>query len=173
VTSYRRTPLPIAALRGRYVLAPGLVDATGEALARPGSDPDGDEAICYWAGRSLGSLTILTTVVVPRATRQPYRVVVDEAAFGDAARIARSLQLGLLAQVHSHPGQSVEHSDGDDRLVTLPFEGMLSVVVPNYARRRMSLMDVGVHQFQDGRWASVTAHSVRAGVITVPLRLDI
>jgi len=34
--------------------------------------------------------------------------------------------MGILCQVHSHPGSDTRHSDGDDELVLLPFEGMLS-----------------------------------------------
>ncbi len=173
MTSYRQTSLPVAPLRGRFVLASGLLESTGAALARPGPDPEGDEAICYWAGRVVGSATVLTTVVVPRAIRERFRVIVDEGGFGDAARLARSLHLGLLAQVHSHPGATAEHSDGDDRIVTLPFEGMLSVVVPDYGRLPISLATTGLHQFQDRRWVSVTASTIGAGIVSVPLRRDV
>ncbi len=61
--------------------------------------------------------------------------------------------LGLLAQVHSHPGEDARHSDGDDKMVVAPYQGMLSIVVPHYGHVGMTpLSEVGVHQFQDGHW---------------------
>ncbi len=77
---------------------------------------------------------------------------VSEAGFAEAARRARALGLGILAQVHSHPGDDTRHSDGDDELVVMPFEKMLSLVAPHYGRHLQSIDDFAVHQFQDRRW---------------------
>jgi proteasome lid subunit RPN8/RPN11 len=83
-------------------------------------------------------------------------VEADEAAAGTAARAARARRLGIIAQVHSHPGTDTRHSDGDDTMVFMPYEGMFSLVVGNYGRDGL-LPDegAGLHQFQDHRWVLV------------------
>ena len=70
--------------------------------------------------------------------------------------------LGILAQVHSHPGRDTRHSDGDDDLVVMPFENMLSLVAPYYGRAIRAITDFSVHQFQDRRWVFV---HTRVGLI--------
>jgi proteasome lid subunit RPN8/RPN11 len=80
----------------------------------------------------------------------------DEFAAGSAARAARAARLGLVAQVHSHPGADTRHSDGDDDIVLMPFEGMFSLVVAEYGGGGMVPADgAGLHQFQDSRWILV------------------
>jgi proteasome lid subunit RPN8/RPN11 len=78
----------------------------------------------------------------------------NERQVAAAARTARAIGLGIVAQVHSHPGADVRHSDGDDDLVLMPFEGMFSIVISGYGEG--SLAAAGVHQFQDGRWCQLT-----------------
>jgi hypothetical protein len=59
--------------------------------------------------------------------------------------------------VHSHPGNDTRHSDGDDELILLPYQGMFSLVVGDYGHGRLpQAQGSGLHQFQDGRWVRVT-----------------
>ncbi|MCY3605178.1 MAG: Mov34/MPN/PAD-1 family protein [Gammaproteobacteria bacterium] len=122
----------------------------------------GHEGICYWAGREEADLTHLKAVLVPKARHDRYGVFVSEAAFGEVARKAREMGLGILAQVHSHPDSDTRHSDGDDELVVLPFENMLSLVAPYYGRTLKSISDFSVHQFQSRRWVLCSPRSVSA-----------
>jgi hypothetical protein len=65
--------------------------------------------------------------------------------------------LGLMAQVHSHPGEDARHSSGDDDMTLMPREGMFSIVVGHYGRGSLTHeAGLGVHQYQDGRWVQVT-----------------
>lgn len=151
-------------MRGRYEIAHGLVASTREALQtfdEAGRHEGGHEGLCYWAGREEANSTTLQAVIVPRAHHEPFGVFVSEAAFADAARRARALGLGILAQVHSHPGDDTRHSDGDDELVVMPFDKMLSLVAPHYGRYLESIEDFAVHQFQDHRWVLCDRRSVR------------
>ncbi len=70
-------------------------------------------------------------------------------------------------------GADARHSDGDDDLVLLPFEGMLSVVAPHYGIEVRSIEDFTFHQYQRGQWVLCTSESVAAGVITVPTIVDL
>ncbi len=163
MTVYRTRPLPRAELRGRFEIAPNLIDETRRALRtfyRAGRYEGGHEGICYWAGREESDRTCLEIVLVPTALHERFGVFVSAAAFGEVARRARRMGLGVLVQVHSHPGADVRHSDGDDDLVVMPFENMLSLVVPHYGRTLKSMADFGVHQFQDHRWVLCDPESV-------------
>lgn len=163
MTVYRIRPLPRGILHGRYRISPSLINDTRQALLgffEAGLYEGGHEGICYWAGREDADLTSLEAAVVPTARHGRYSVFVSEAAFADVARQARAMGLGILAQVHSHPEHDTRHSDGDDSLVVMPFENMLSLVAPYYGRTLSTITDFSVHQFQDSRWVLCTRGSV-------------
>jgi proteasome lid subunit RPN8/RPN11 len=98
----------------------------------------------------VGDLAFVIGAMIPDAHHGPVRVIASERAVGHAARTARRFGLAIVAQVHSHPSDDTRHSDGDDRLVLMPYEGMFSLVIGDYGAG-----SVGVHQFQDGRWVQV------------------
>lgn len=152
----RRLPLPIAAPRGRLAVPIDVLSGTRRALAQS-RGPDGPhEGLVFWAGRQQGDETRISLAIVPSASHGWGHVHVPEGAALEAARAARARGCGILAQVHSHPGRDVRHSDGDDSLVYMPFEGMWSVVVARYGRPVERLADgLGLHQFRDGRWTWV------------------
>ncbi len=164
---YRTKPLPRGRLQGQFQLASDLVLQTQAALSRfdeAGRDDGGHEGLCYWAGCEAQGTTYLQAVFVPRARHGPASVFVSAAEFGEVARRARSQGFGILAQVHSHPGADARHSDGDDELIVMPFEGMLSLVAPHYGRTLRSVYDFTVHQFQDHRWVLCEPASLAAAI---------
>ena len=170
MTVHRLRPLPRGILRGRYRISPSLIHDTQQALQgffESGRHEGGHEGLCYWAGREDADLTSLEAAVVPTARHGRYGVFVSEAAFAEVARQARAMGLGILAQVHSHPGRDTRHSDGDDDLVVMPFENMLSLVAPYYGRTLRAITDFSVHQFQDRRWVLCTRESVSSAFSTV------
>ena len=170
---HRTRPLPRGPLRGRYRIAQGLIESTRRALQtfdEAGRHEGGHEGICYWAGRESSGLTTLQTAIVPVAHHRRFGVFVSEATFADAARRARAMRLGILAQVHSHPGRDTRHSDGDDDLVVMPFENMLSLVAPCYGRSLDSIGDFSIHQFQDHRWVLCHPNSVLDSFRIVSIR---
>jgi proteasome lid subunit RPN8/RPN11 len=156
VTVHRLTPLPTAEARGHLVL-PTVVAARTMALIAERGGNVGHEALVWWLGRQIGQDTVVVSCIAPAVDNGPQHVFVDEAAVGDAAALARSHRLGIVAQVHSHPGGDTRHSDGDDSLVLMPFESMFSIVVADYGAKEFTPVNgAGVHQFQDGRWVWVT-----------------
>ena len=100
-----------------------------------------------------GDTVRVLTVIAPQATSAPRRVVATNTA---NARVVKELvdhRFVHLAQVHSHPGAWVDHSDGDDEWAAFKHHGLLSLVVPNYCRRGMlPLAKCGVHRYQDGEF---------------------
>jgi len=170
VTVFRNRPLPRGVLRGRFEISANLIDETRLALTTfyaAGRHEGGHEGICYWAGHEEPNVTRLETVVTPIARHGQYGVFVSESAFADVARRARSMGLGVLAQVHSHPGRDTRHSDGDDDLIVMPFENMLSLVAPRYGRFLRAISDFSVHQLQNHRWVLCDKKSVNASFQTM------
>lgn len=166
--------LPVRDLRGDFLITQAAVDAAARLLPTF-RGPDGDhEGLVFLLGRDLGPLTILTTAIAPDADHGPGHVMCDEAAVGAVGRAARAHGLGLLAQLHTHPRERIEHSVGDDSLVLMPFEGMLSLIAPWYGRVGLQpLHGLGVHQHQDGRWVLIHPDSVREHLHVVPDAIDL
>ena len=174
--AYRRRPLPTGELRGLFFLVAPVLAATREALvsfALAGIDDGGHEGIAYWAGREMGDCTVFLQAIVPVAEHSAGRVMVSREGIGRTQRAARASKLGVLCQVHSHSGDDARHSDGDDHLVLLPFEGMLSIVAPRFGVLVQSLADLCVHQYQDGRWVLCPPESVARQLIVVPTVQDL
>ena len=85
---------------------------------------------------------------------------------GRLGRRARALGLAVVAQVHSHPGSDTRHSDGDDKLVLMPHEGMLSLVVAHYGSGPLRPdQGAGFHQYQNGRWVQIQTSDADALII--------
>src|SRR5262245_20704302 len=126
---HRFRPLPQATSRGDLLVSESVLSATSAAL-RNFKGPDGrHEGIVFWAGRRLEDSILVCTCVVPEADHTWGSVRVGHSAVGKAARQARRAGLVIVTQVHSHPGTDTRHSDGDDKMILLPFEGMYSLVV--------------------------------------------
>jgi proteasome lid subunit RPN8/RPN11 len=173
---HRSTLLPRGDLKGRFLISQDLFAVTGLALrtfAFAGIEDGGHEGIAFWAGREIGDTTLLLTAVIPNAEHSAQRVMVNREGVGIAARAARDAGLGILCQVHSHPGDDARHSEGDDQLILLPFEGMLSIVVPHFGRTFRSLADACVHQFQARRWVLCSPESVRERTVLIPISVDL
>lgn len=173
---YRTRPLPTGPLQGRYLVHEGLVPASAAVLrrfARRGSREGGHEGLVFWAGVESPPWTVLTTVVVPKQENSPQRVHVTDDAYGKAVEAASRAGVAVLAQVHSHPGGDSRHSDGDDDLVILPFEGMLSIVVPRFASDWDDLFGASVHQYRAGSWTLCDPESVRNGIAVAPGVIDV
>jgi len=147
----RRTPLPVGTPRGRLVVSAVVVEATQRALAEVHSEIP-HEALVWWLGRKVGDDTVVVSLIRPLTDSTPQSVMVSEVAAGLASRRAREFGLGVVAQIHTHPGTDTRHSDGDDELIFMPFEGMFSLVVAEYGHGRLdSPKGFSAHQFQDDR----------------------
>jgi len=149
---HRLTPLPVGPPRGRLVITHSVLGATQALLASSLSDLP-HESLVWWLGRRIENDTVVLSVTQPEAQSTSQSVMVGEVEAGLTSRRARDYGLGIVAQVHTHPGTDTHHSDGDDGLIFMPFEGMFSLVVSEYGRGRLNSADeFSTHQYQDGRW---------------------
>jgi hypothetical protein len=166
--------LPLGTLRGEFLIVEAAWAEVGRLL-QTYRDAQGDhEGIALLFGRRLSQLTILTTAIAPEADTGPGHVRCNEEQMGAAIWAGRERGVALLAQVHSHPAAWIEHSVGDDTMVFMPFEGMLSIVVPWYGRVPLRpLHKLGVHQFQDGQWVAAEPRSAASRIRIVPSSMDL
>lgn len=153
---HRTKPLAELRARGRRIVAQSVIQRTQELLRPADYGVPAHEALVWWLGRQAGGDTIVVACHRPPCHSGPQFVKADEAATGHAARAARAMRLGIVAQVHSHPGSDTRHSDGDDNLVLMPFPGMFSLVGASYGTGGLlPEQGAGLHQFQDGRWVLI------------------
>ena len=119
-------------------------------------------------GRRCDPDALVMSAVVPPSDHGRQHVFIAEAEVGKMSRRARSLGLAIVAQVHSHPGSDTRHSDGDDKLILMPYEGLFSLVVGNYGDGSLlPTQGAGLHQYQDRRWVQIAPPPADA-VIIVP-----
>lgn len=157
MTVHRLTELPEAPARGRLIVSEGVIAPTRAALQASSTDSRPDEGLVLWLGRNIEDTSLVLACVAPRSSHDWGRVHIDETAVGTAASAARAHGLGVIAQVHSHPGWDTRHSDGDDQLVLMPYESMFSLVVADYGLGSVHPAEgAGLHQFQDGHWVKVS-----------------
>ncbi len=133
-----------------------------DGLQQSGELDNPHEGFVYWAGRATGDEYFVLKCIAP-AARTTYGSF-DTSSHANARVIMCLAENGmeLLAQVHSHPGTLVGHSDGDDERALMPYEGFLSIVVPRYARRGMNpLTSCGVHVFENAQFRRLDNSEVK------------
>lgn len=110
------------------------------------------EAGCLWLGKFEDSGDALVeAVIVPKQTNRARNYSIAAGAMQQVAIVARPRKWTLVATVHSHPGNSVEHSEYDDQMV--PSRSALSLVFANYGVSQGKWPDgIGVHEFIDNYW---------------------
>lgn len=110
------------------------------------------EAACFWLGAfdEVGNGSV-GAVVVPNQINRARNYEVPSHAMLDVAAVARPNKWTIVGAVHSHPGQSVEHSRYDDQMT--PSRRALSIVFPHYGKWSGPwAKDLGVHEYIDEYW---------------------
>jgi hypothetical protein len=152
----RRTPLLEAPGRGRLIVSEAVAERTSEQLQQFLGEDGRHEGLVLWLGRRTGLDTIVSASITPEVRHTWGSVQLGHRSVGLASKAARRVGLSVLLQVHSHPGRDTRHSDGDDQMVLLPFEGSYSLVVGLYGDEPIEPhAGLGLHEFQDGRWVLV------------------
>jgi hypothetical protein len=139
-----------------------VVDETGEALAEIGRH--GVEGVVVWIGREAvdGEVEILRAVVptqVAFRSEDGLAVMIPDWAVSE---LIHDLEEGTFIpiRVHSHPCDAY-HSSTDDLNRLLSHRGAISIVVPNFARSRMTLTDCSINELGDDfRWRQLPASEV-------------
>jgi len=167
MTLHRTRPLPRRSAIGHLLVPESVLAQTRALLRAAGARVAPHEGMVWWLGRHVDQDTLVLACHLPACISGPQCVRADEAATGAAARAARALRLGVVAQVHSHPSEDTRHSDGDDDLILMPYAGMFSLVVANYGNGSLLPQEgAGLHQFQDGLW--IQTETASPALLVIP-----
>lgn len=144
-----------------------LLTTTGELLASF-SKGRGREGIVYWFGVEFGDKAVVATLIVPDADTSGGCIATSEEANAEAVAAIYGTPLVLLGQAHSHPGSLIRHSPVDDRDTFARFDDAVSVVVPHYARRGITLSECGVYRHVGGRFMLIDLEDVDKHLKVIP-----
>lgn len=127
----------------KYFIASDVLAFTERILR----EYDPHEGIIYWAGTAKPDEVNVTMAVAPAATTYPGEFNVDHLANAHVVLCLHEHRQTHVGQVHSHPGEWVDHSGLDDEQATFKKEGLLSLVVPNYGQDGMMPLSIsGIHR---------------------------
>lgn len=155
------------------VLTEPVVAAIEQQLPTYGGAAD-HEGVVYLGGLETHESSIALVAISPVAASTWGSFRTDLTANADVVNALSELGLVLVGQVHSHPGDWVDHSDGDDDGALVRFEGYWSLVVPSFAREGMRpLSKCGIHLFTNRAFRRLSAAAVRARVNIVPTCVDL
>lgn len=149
----------------RFRVPNQAIEFTEQVLKQYGSIDDGHEGFVYWCGRRSGASRSVELVIAPRLDSRFAGVQISSASNADFVATLSDHSMVEIAQVHSHPGDWVEHSCGDDRLTPFKVDGLLSIVVRRFgAEGILPLTRCGIHLFQGNRFHRCSDAWVRSHV---------
>lgn len=172
----RLCPVPVdSAVSGPQLFISDCVVAELDRLLPSYGDGDDHEGILYLGGLELpGVGAIVAVALAPEAKTSRGSFATDLMANTAVVTALGDLGLVLVGQIHSHPGEWVDHSDGDDDGALVRFEGYWSIVVPSFAARGVRpLSQCGVHVFTRGTFRRLTVEAVNKRVRVLPAALDL
>jgi hypothetical protein len=169
----RTVPTDGATVGPHLYLPESVVGETERLLKTYGGDDD-HEGVVYLGGVEVagGAVALVALSPIAETTRGSFQTDLD--ANTAVVRALGKYELSLVGQVHSHPGEWVDHSEGDDAGALVRFEGYWSFVVPAFAHRGMRpLTRCGVHIFRKGRFRRLNNPAIGARVHLVPSSADL
>lgn len=168
-------PAVTAQLGFRVLFVPEeIVVATWRAL-RPNAEATCEGVVMWAAPRAQYDelQQVVTTVIVPRQRVGPGRYQLPADAVREMGQALRRRGLVNVAQVHSHPGEWVDHSDWDDAHTFSLRDGALSIVWPAFGRELPPADTWGVHECGGRIWRRLGPSEVGRRVVILPLVLDL
>ncbi len=131
------------------------------------------ERVAYLDGveRAAGDGTV-TTLVIPDARLEVDWYEVPAESMSEAGAHFRRHGMVRLAQVHTHGGAWVGHSDRDSEKAYSQAVGALSLVVPFHGRFKTHPNDCGVNLREDEGWRLLDQLEASAVVRIIPGFLD-
>jgi len=146
----------------QYIVDRDVIEFTEKILLDYGQKKPSNEGLVYWCGKKDKSRIYINSVIAPKADSYESRVSTN---YESNARFVRELsknKIIQIGQVHSHPGEWVGHSQGDDEWAAFKVKGLLSIVVPSYAEAGMlPLHKCGIHRFDDNKFIRLSDKYVK------------
>jgi len=171
----RLTPIPMdGSLTGRRLVLPETLVPEIARLLRSYGDGEAHEGVVYLGGVETSEQSVALLAIAPVATTTPGSFRTGLGANTAVVSTLATQRLILVAQIHSHPSDWVDHSDGDDRGALVRFEGYWSIVIPGFAGQGLlPLTRCGIHLYGQGRFARLTDAAVAARVRLIPVAVDL
>lgn len=171
----RLTPIPMdTSVTGRRLGLPETLVFEIDRLLRSYGAGELHEGVVYLAGVESPEQSVALLAMAPAATTTRGSFRTDLAANAAVVSTLAAQGLTLIGQAHSHPGEWVDHSAGDDEGALVRFQGYWSLVVPVFARRGiLPLTQSGIHIYDQGRFARLTDAAVSARVRVIPQAVDL
>lgn len=146
-----------------FVVPQAVLEETAALLREPGTS--GFEGSAVWIGeRGTGGQARVVRVFRPEqvAHSAPWglAVTVTERGLMSLVQSLRPHEI-VLARLHTHGNNDVDHSDVDDRNLLVAHPGAVSIVVPRFAAFGIDLQDCGVHVLSAAhRWRRLSVKEV-------------
>jgi len=155
----------------RYFISNEVLDFTNFVLREYGSINPSHEGLILWAGRKLDNRTIINSAIAPDTDSSATHIIVKPESMVQFITYLSKNNLIYMGQVHTHPGNWVGHSTGDNELSCFKRDGLLSFVVPNYGLQGiLPLRKCGVHRFMDDNFTMLSQQYVNKRIKI--LRID-
>jgi hypothetical protein len=151
---------------------------SGQHLQLPASLPETVSAALAWAveaeleagvllygvrAQQAGDSDVVRALAIPEQIGCHAHYRMPHAAIAAASSATRPYGWVTVGQVHSHPGEDVEHSWYDDRHA-ISIKAM-SFVLPNYGRDPDDwLARIGIHEYSNDWWHRLTVEQAAARV---------
>ncbi len=145
-----------------YLLSDQIIQKTTDVLQEYASIENSHEGFVYWCGSITSKEAKITTVIAPETSSSYGRVSTSHSSNFEFIKELNKRDLVHIAQVHSHPTDWVDHSDGDNNWAPFRSEGLVSIVVPNFGTTGMlPLHKCGVHRFEKGSFRRLSNNDVK------------
>lgn len=128
----RLTPIPLdRSVIGRRLLLPETLVREVDKLLRSYGDGEPHEGVVYLAGVETPEQSVALLAIAPTASTTWGSFRTDLNANAAVVSTLATHGLSLIGQVDSHPGEWVDHSEGDDEGALVRFQGYWSLVFPS------------------------------------------
>ena len=152
----------------RYFIEENVIQNTEWVLKDYGLMNPSHEGFLYWGGTITKDKTVIDTVIAPDCNSASLRISTDHRANADVVINLVKRQRVHVAQVHSHPSDWVDHSDGDNEWASFKIKGLLSIVVPHYGLKGILPFNAcGIHYYNGQKFIRLTKRQIRKKFKTI------
>ena len=145
-----------------YIIPEKAIEYTEKVLCEYGNMSDPNEGLVYWGGHVDKTTITISAVIAPKVESAPGRVSTSHRSNFDFVTTLNEKKIIQIAQVHSHPGDWVDHSEGDSKWAAFKSEGLISIVVPNYCKHGMlPLIKCGIHRFRKEKFTRLLDRDIK------------
>lgn len=158
----------------QYFIDTQALNFTDHVLKDYGNKKPSCEGLVYWAGKIENNKYYITHAVAPKTKASRYGIYTTHESNGRVVEYLCDNDLVYIAQVHSHPGNWVEHSDVDNEETAFRSEGLVSVVVPAFSERGiLPWSQCGFHLFTGGSFKFLSTRYVKRRFIVRKLNKEL